>query len=462
MVLQSTQGVQELLPRSSPSVSTQASSGETPFRNLLDDALQNRTQPPKAKEGEVQPQEPEQASSGKQPLQDAAPGKKPEQPVSTAAVRTPPSEAEMQEAATAVAAALWLPVAMPVQELLQAEHSVVATQQQTQPLQPLAVMPLEQPAPVAAAEILPMDAEPSPVSMPSPLPKQVQETLVPEQATPQKEMPPVSSRPITVEATNRILAETPPTAAAGTEMPKDAGEESPDRLDSLIAKASRELSAQTVGPEQTKVLEPESPREKVPSILKAEERALPKTQPEEEKRDQLKPEQQLGPKELPSVQIRGMQVEELPKFVPQPTPVRQVEVQMLKHLEQGKTEFRMQLAPEELGKVDVRMLLEDGKLTVQIVTATAKAAQELQRTGESLVASLRMAGAQLETVQIVHRPEEPSQQMGSAFNMESSGQQHSGQSHHGQSSHHTGQEADWEETTYPAQETPSRLLDQAV
>jgi len=462
VILQSTQSVQELLPRpqvapTSTSTSTQASA-ETPFRDLLDGALQSRTEPPKAKDAAAQPKETVKSSDKEQPVQDAATGKEPK-PAGKA--RTPASEEDdAQEVAIAAAAAILAPLAVPVQEPVQAQTSATAAQQTIQPSTSLMATPLEQPAPVTTS--ISLTATPSPVTIPASTAELTLPVSGPEQATSQGEMPLALSANTTMEAANLLPEETPPAATAETQMPKSGSENSQQRLDSLIAKASQELSNRTVHVEQANALAQESPKESAPSAaLKLEETAVPKPQPEAKKSDQPTPEEmQLGTRELPTVQIRGMEAEVI-KPMMQPTPVQQVEAQVIQHLEQGKTEFRMQLTPKELGKVDVHMLLEDGKLTVQIVTATSKAAQELQRTSESLMASLRMAGTQVESVQIVHRPEETSQQMDGAFNMES-GQQQSGQSHHGNSPRHPGQEADWEETSYPTPETLSRLLDEAV
>ena len=136
MILQSTQSVQELLPRpqvapTSTSTSTQASA-ETPFRDLLDGALQNRTEPPKAKDAAAQPKETVKSSDKEQPVQDAATGKEPK-PAGKA--RTPASEEDdAQEVAIAAAAAILAPLAVPVQEPVQAQTSATAAQQTIQPV----------------------------------------------------------------------------------------------------------------------------------------------------------------------------------------------------------------------------------------------------------------------------------------------------------------------------------------
>jgi flagellar hook-length control protein FliK len=82
------------------------------------------------------------------------------------------------------------------------------------------------------------------------------------------------------------------------------------------------------------------------------------------------------------------------------SPARQIETEILKNLEGQKMEFRMQLQPAELGKVDVRMVLESGKLLVEIVS-TARTNDILARQVESLAAALRLNNPELSSVQVV-------------------------------------------------------------
>ena len=460
MVLQSTPSVQELLPRTQTGAAAKVSPAETPFKDLLDGALQARTEPPQEPAKAAQSgEQPEQSPKEEQPSKDAIVKGK-EQPVQAEKPRKPVKEAQTQEAATVVAT-LIAPIIPTVLELAPVQTSTV-----TEPTQivELTAAPVE--------TVLPTGEQPAPQSQATFVPvaqPQVPTQLVSAMVEPQLQAEPVVQEQGVVVEMAADVAESVPAVEGDQLTPKidvqprqEKADPNQEKFDSLIAKASRELPAPKVRTGQPKDPEQqEIPSDKAPTLSKGEGRAQIKVEPEEKSREPKAQETQTAPKELSPVQIRGMQAAQPLKPMAAPTPTQQVEAQVLQHLEQGKTEFRMQLAPKELGRVDVRMLLEDGKLTVQILTATSKAAQELQRSGESLTASLRMAGAQLETVQIVHRPEEPSQQMGGAFNMEN-GQHPSGESHHGQSSRHQGQGTEWEEETYRTPETPSRLLDQAI
>jgi hypothetical protein len=82
------------------------------------------------------------------------------------------------------------------------------------------------------------------------------------------------------------------------------------------------------------------------------------------------------------------------------TPAEQIETELLKNLENQKMEFRMQLQPAELGKVDIRMVLESGKLVVEILS-TAKTNDLLSRQADSLAATLRLSSPELSSVQVV-------------------------------------------------------------
>ncbi len=454
MVLQSTPSIQELLPRVQTGTASRLSPAETPFKDLLDGALQARTEPSQEPEKAVQSgEQPEQPPKEEQPSKDAAVKGK-EQTVPPEKPRKPASEAQTQEAATAVAT-LIAPIAP-----LSLKLSPIQTFAVVEPTESI------QPTGIPVEALLPTGEQPSPQSQATFVPAaqpQVYADLAPAPSELQLQAEPaVQEEGVAVEWMTDVAESIPmeadqPLTKADPQPLQERADRSHDRFDSLIAKASRELPAPKARAEQPKDPEPE----KVPTLSKGEGKAEVKAEPKEKSQEPKAQETETAPKELPTVQIRGMETAQIPKPIAAPVPTQQVEAQVLQHLEQGKTEFRMQLAPKELGQVDVRMLLEDGKLTVQILTATSKAAQELQRSGESLAASLRMAGAQLEAVQIVHRPEEPSQQMGGAFNMEN-GQHPGGESQHGQSPRQQGQGTQWEEETYRAPETPSRLLDQAI
>jgi hypothetical protein len=86
--------------------------------------------------------------------------------------------------------------------------------------------------------------------------------------------------------------------------------------------------------------------------------------------------------------------------VAETSPAKQIEAEILTNLENQKMEFRMQLQPADLGKIDVRMVLESGKLIVEIVS-TAKTNEMLARQADSLAATLRLDNPELSSVQVV-------------------------------------------------------------
>lgn len=113
-----------------------------------------------------------------------------------------------------------------------------------------------------------------------------------------------------------------------------------------------------------------------------------------------------------------------------PTPVKQIETELIRNLEDQKMEFRMQLQPVELGKVDVRMALEGGKLTVVIIS-TAKTNELLTKQVESLAATLKLTSPELTSVQVVAQSTESgTSYLDSALNGDGSfaGQQENGES----------------------------------
>lgn len=66
----------------------------------------------------------------------------------------------------------------------------------------------------------------------------------------------------------------------------------------------------------------------------------------------------------------------------------------------GKTELVMQLAPQELGQVHIKMVLDGGQLALEITAATQKATQQLAKQLDSLAASLRANGVQVQEISL--------------------------------------------------------------
>lgn len=411
MTVQSRQSVQDLLLQHLQGTgATAPPKSDIPFQDLLDGALQNSPQPPKAESPKAE-QTTKPAGEEEQPAQ-AAPPREPagetqgEQPVQA------PQEQETDDTlkAALVAAAI-APAAVPLQQVQpqEAPSPETAPRQETAPLIP--VLPQETPA-----QELPQTAPQAPVEQAP----QTQPTQPTAQAQPQQAE--ILSAQLTVESP-RQPEQAPPaeqtTVQELPQLPKDKGQQ---RFDNLVAKASQELKA--AKPEAQAVKQQAAPPEEEAQTAQPKPRVqepfTPAKQAAKPAREAENPEAILAeePQAKPIAEKPALQPQ-----APQPagaaTPAQQIEAQVLKNLEDQKMEFRMQLAPKELGKVDVRMVLEGGKLTVEIAAASQKAVQELQKTSEGLISSLRMAGAELQSVQIVHEPQQTSQHMDGAFHMES-------------------------------------------
>ena len=93
-------------------------------------------------------------------------------------------------------------------------------------------------------------------------------------------------------------------------------------------------------------------------------------------------------------------------------PTEQVAQAVTAHLTQhdGETEFTMTLTPEELGRVDVKIVSAEGKITVEITAHSEKAAEMLNQRFEHLQTSLKENGVELEKYQVVYSPEETATQ----------------------------------------------------
>lgn len=99
-----------------------------------------------------------------------------------------------------------------------------------------------------------------------------------------------------------------------------------------------------------------------------------------------------------------------------PDQSEQIRAQVVQNLEDEKMEFNMQLHPQELGKVNVKMVLEGGKLAIEIVAANAKSAEILNKQTEALVSSLRLGNLEVTTVNVVTAGENASGHMDGEYN----------------------------------------------
>lgn len=238
--------------------------------------------------------------------------------------------------------------------------------------------------------------------------------------------------------------------------------ETQDRFDSMLAKASQELNPtvdETGAETETEIFdEPELEQEK-PFILEEE----PQENAEQEEMTNARPEAETNPREetktaaqtdvqkmtkapvteqrqqqeisKPDETLMGMAQQKQPEAIQetvrseqvqqpqqpqQPQAVEQadqIKAQLVKNLETQRTEFQMQLHPEELGKINVKMILEAGKLTVEIVAANPKSAEMLSRQADALAMSLKAGNIESTTVNVVAAPENASSQMNGQFDL---------------------------------------------
>ncbi len=88
--------------------------------------------------------------------------------------------------------------------------------------------------------------------------------------------------------------------------------------------------------------------------------------------------------------------------------VNQVKNHILQNLSEGKDEFIVQLKPESLGEITIKMTAgEDGKISLSILTASTQTAKLLNESVEALKNSLRPLQAEVREI-TTQRPEETS------------------------------------------------------
>ncbi len=78
-------------------------------------------------------------------------------------------------------------------------------------------------------------------------------------------------------------------------------------------------------------------------------------------------------------------------------PASQVATAVLEAFKNGKTEFTMRLEPEMLGELTVKLVLEQGKLSLSILTATDQTAKLLDGQMSELRTALKANNIQMET-----------------------------------------------------------------
>jgi len=82
-------------------------------------------------------------------------------------------------------------------------------------------------------------------------------------------------------------------------------------------------------------------------------------------------------------------------------PHSQIRDEILTKLEKnGPTEFRMQLEPEDLGQIDIKLKLSEGKLMIDILAANTKTQALLTSQVDKLIAGMGLQNVQVESVQV--------------------------------------------------------------
>lgn len=84
-----------------------------------------------------------------------------------------------------------------------------------------------------------------------------------------------------------------------------------------------------------------------------------------------------------------------------PEPHTQISEEILAKLEQkGPAEFKMQLEPGDLGQIDIKLKLNDGKLIIDILAANSKTQALLTSQVDKLILSMGLQNVQVESVQV--------------------------------------------------------------
>jgi len=100
-----------------------------------------------------------------------------------------------------------------------------------------------------------------------------------------------------------------------------------------------------------------------------------------------------------------------------PEQIEQIRAQVAENIEKEKMEFRMQLNPHDLGRINIKMVLEGGKLAIEIMALNPKATEMLMRHTEGLAASLRTGNMEVSSVNIVTAGENVSAGMDGEYNL---------------------------------------------
>ncbi len=136
-------------------------------------------------------------------------------------------------------------------------------------------------------------------------------------------------------------------------------------------------------------------------------------QPEEqlsEHRTEETPAQNVQPVFVQPTEVRETrEIPDEPAQVRETPPERQISEEILSKTETlsgGRTEFTMELNPESLGKITVRLVSTQGRIDVSISAENESTRQLLQSRGENIETALRENGVELERYQVISERED--------------------------------------------------------
>lgn len=252
--------------------------------------------------------------------------------------------------------------------------------------------------------------------------------VMPEQPVVTQELPesdPQGETPVQTFEQSAQTAEQPEenTAAKPTQ---DAG--SPEKLlNELLSEARRDLGLtkadvvqrpqQESAPEQQTEQQPQQQTAQTVAIRLNHRDATQELnsilQPEEqlpEHRTEETPAQNVQPVFVQPTEVRETrEIPDEPAQVREIPPERQISEEILSKTETlsgGRTEFTMELNPESLGKITVRLVSTQGRIDVSISAENESTRQLLQSRGENIETALRENGVELERYQVISERED--------------------------------------------------------
>lgn len=252
--------------------------------------------------------------------------------------------------------------------------------------------------------------------------------VMPEQPVVTQELPESDSQgemPVQIYEQSAQTAEQPEenTAAKSTQ---DIG--SPEKLlNELLSEARRDLGLtkaevvqrpqQKSAPEQQTEQQPQQQTAQTVAIRLNHRDATQELnsilQPEEqlpEHRTEETPAQNVQPVFVQPTEVRETrEIPDEPAQVREIPPERQISEEILSKTETlsgGRTEFTMELNPESLGKITVRLVSTQGRIDVSISAENESTRQLLQSRGENIETALRENGVELERYQVISERED--------------------------------------------------------